>query len=115
MSLEITGEYKHRLDKQQGEGKNGAWEKQTFVIETSGDYPKKIAFDVWNDKINDLAKFKQGDKLKVYFEIDSREYEGKWYTGAKAWKIEGLNGGVEPSPPLVENTPPPQETDDLPF
>lgn len=75
------------LPKQTGTNKAGnAWEKQDFVIQTSGQYPKKLCFAVWGDKI---AKFqiRDGEEITVFFDVESREYMGKYYTDVKAWNV----------------------------
>lgn len=75
------------LPLQSGTGKNGEWKKQDIVVETEGQYPKKICFSTRADKIN-LNQFQVGNFLKIDFDIESREYNGRWYTDLKAWKIE---------------------------
>jgi hypothetical protein len=66
---------------QTGTGRNGQWKKQDMIVETDGQYPKKICISVWGEKINE-------DQLKIDFDVESREYSGWWYTDVKAWKIE---------------------------
>ena len=89
--MEISGKITQLLALQQGTGKNGVWKKQEFVLETTGEYQKKICFSLWGDKI-DQSPLREGVAVKVSFDIESREYNGKWYTDAKAWKVEGTNG-----------------------
>jgi len=90
--MEVSGKIAQLLALQQGTGKNGVWKKQEFIVETSGEYPKKICFSLWGDKI-DQSPLKEGTPVKVSFDIESREYNGKWYTDAKAWKVEGAGAG----------------------
>ncbi len=89
--MEVSGKIAQLLPLQQGTGKNGVWKKQEFILETSGEYPKKICFSLWGDKI-DQSPLKEGTAVKVSFDVESREYNGKWYTDAKAWKVEGAGG-----------------------
>ena len=68
--------------------------KLTFVIEYGNEYPKKAAFDLWNDKIEKLTGYSMGDKLTVSYNIDSRSFKRKdgsagIITNLQAWKIEG--------------------------
>ena len=56
-------------------------------METEGQFPKKICISIWGDKINE-SQLKIGNNLKIDFDIESREYNSKWYTDVKAWKIE---------------------------
>lgn len=74
-----------------GAGKNGPWKKQEFLIETMDQYPKKVIFSVWGDKV-DFATLSAGQPVKVFFDVESREYNGKWYTDCRAWKVEANNG-----------------------
>ncbi|MEO5682671.1 MAG: DUF3127 domain-containing protein [Chitinophagaceae bacterium] len=84
--MDISGKLIQMLPAQEGQGKNGTWKKQEFVIETGDTYPKKVCIAAWGDKI-DLKKFKMGDAVDVSFDVESREYNGKWYTDVKAWKV----------------------------
>lgn len=88
--MDIKGRVIQLLALQTGEGKNGAWKKQDFVIETEGQYPKKVCISAWGDKINESA-LQIGNDVNVSFDIESREYNGRWYTDVKAWKIDSLS------------------------
>ena len=69
-----------------GNGSKGEWKKQTIVIENNETkYPKKIAFEIWND----LTKlpFEVGKLLEVEADVESREHKEKWYTSLKAYKV----------------------------
>lgn len=118
MAIEITGRLFRILPMQSGSSANGEWKKQDFVIETQGDYPKKVCFSLWGDRISSINGLKEGAQLKVSFEPNSREYNGKWYTDLRAWRIEKLDAASGnnqvPPPPSEEDVPPPTE-DDLPF
>ncbi len=72
-----------------GQGKNGEWKKQEFVVETGDSYPKKVCFSIWGDKItqNPIA---MGQQVTVYFDAESREYNGRWYTELKSWKVSAV-------------------------
>jgi len=123
MSLEITGKLIQVLPEQTGEGRNGTWVKGSFVIETQEQYPKNIAFVVWGDMVNKIKSYKEGDMLNVFFDVQSREYNSRWYTDVKAWKMEKAGTGNSQQPDFgnvpPEAAPPPEmasePTDDLPF
>ena len=114
------------LPLQSGVGKNGEWKKQDIVAETTdSQYPKKICISIWGDKINS-SQLQVGNDLIVDFDIESREFNGRWYTDVKAWKIELAsipNGQPAPAAPdytysdmpPAPPTPPAPEFDDLPF
>ncbi len=84
--MEIKGRVTQILPEQTGEGRNGQWRKQSFVIEMPGTYPKSVCFDVWGNNIDAFA-IKQDDEIIVSIDIESREYNGRWYTNVKAWKV----------------------------
>ena len=81
--MEITGKVIKTLPLQSGEGKNGIWKKQEYVIETEGQYPKKICFSLWGDKI-EQSRIAEGEQINLSFDVESREYNGRWYTEVKA-------------------------------
>lgn len=85
--MEKTGTIIHILPLKTGEGKSGTWKKQEFVIETDEQFKKKICFQVWGDKI-DTSKISEGSKATVSLDVESREFNGNWYSDIKAWKIQ---------------------------
>jgi hypothetical protein len=102
MALELVGKLIKVLPEVTGQGKNGPWNKQEFVIETmDSQYPKKVCMTAWGDKANDLKQFADGDTLKATFSAESREYNERWYTELRAFRIEAAddNGGVGYSAP----------------
>lgn len=72
---------------QSGVGKSSGkeWHKQTAVLQTSEQYPKSIAFDMFNDRIIPLQV---GQSVHVQISIESREYQGRWYTNVNAISVE---------------------------
>ncbi len=62
------------------------WRKATYVLETQEQYPKKIVFDVLNDKIDQLG-IHQGEVMTVRFDIDAREHNERWYNSVIAWSV----------------------------
>ena len=104
MALEVTGKLFKVLPEVTGEGKNGTWRKQEFVLETLDSmYPKKICMEVWGDKLQILAGYSEGDIIKASIEVESREYQTKWYTNVKAWKLE-RDGASSSSANTASNT-----------
>ena len=110
--MEILGKVVQILPLASGMGKNGEWKKQEFILETPGQYPKKVCITLWGDKI-DEAKMTEGDEIKASIDVESREYNGRWYTDVKAWKIEKGAAAQENNQAFVDA--PLHEEDDLPF
>ena len=117
--MQLTATLTQLLPLQTGESKNGTWKKQDIIITTDGQYPKKICVSIWGDKINE-SQLQIGNVLTIFYELESREYNNKWYTDIKAWKIETSTVASTPIAntyiPIPQNIEAPEEEDDgLPF
>jgi hypothetical protein len=118
--MDITGKIIKILAPQTGQGKNGEWKKQEFVIQTEGPYPKSACFTVWNSKI-ELSTFQENQMVKVSFDPESREFNNRWYTDLIAWrmqKAEDSVAGLPDNDETIHSQPeaiPDDTTDDLPF
>ena len=89
MALELKCKLIDKLSVQNGESARGAWSKQDFVVETIETYPKKVCMNVWgSDKVADLAQYMPGDILNISINLESREYNGRWYSDIRAWRIQ---------------------------
>ena len=90
MAMELEGRIARKLTVQTGTSARGAWSKQEFVLEyQDGSFPAQVCMNVWgDDKVRDLDKYQVGDKVKISFNLSSREYNGRWYTDVRAWRIE---------------------------
>ena len=115
--MQLTAKLIQLLTLQTGTGKNGEWKKQDIIVETDGQYPKKVCISIWGDKINE-QQLVVGNQLTIDFDVESREYSGRWYTDLKAWKIEVTNPNTHPTNNLknIEPLDLSEEKDDgLPF
>lgn len=113
MSVELEGKLVKVLPEQTGEGRNGRWKRQEFVIETEDRYPKQILIQLWNDKADLIHDYKEGDKIKASVNIESREVNsGKWFTNIKAWKLQKVGGEAASTP--SHDTPPMPDEDEAP-
>jgi len=76
------------LPLQTGQGRNGEWRKQEVIVETTNSqYPKKLCVSFWGDKIEN-QKLQVGNVLNIDIDVESREYNSRWYTDVKAWRTE---------------------------
>jgi hypothetical protein len=118
LSLEITGKVLDILPEQSGTSRNGDWRKQEFILEIPGQYPKQVCVVQWGENIDKFA-ITAGETLTAHIDLQSREYNGRWYTDVKAWKVERQSEGAT-APPDTEGEPWPdssgaEEDDGLPF
>ncbi len=116
--MELTAKLIQLLPLQTGSGKNGQWKKQDIIVETEGNYPKKVCISIWGDKINESI-LKIGSQLTISFDVESREYNAKWYTDVKAWKIEAAGAATvtdkAPDDQVYFDEGQMESKDDLPF
>jgi len=98
--LQLTGRVTDVLVEVTGEGRNGTWRKQEFVLETQGDYPKKVCIVQWGDAI-DKSNVQPGDLVTAHIGIQSREYKGRWFTEVQAWKVERPRAKSAKSPTVA--------------
>ena len=117
MALELEGRIARKLNVQTGTSARGAWSKQEFIFEyQEGNFPSQICMNVWGeDKVRELDKYQVGDKVKVSFNLSSREFNGRWYTDVRAWRIEPAGDYHQSAASYAAPTGAPAPTiDDLP-
>ena len=113
--LAIAGKIKTFLEVQKGIGKTSGnpWASQEFVVSNNDGYEGKeqiFCFKVFGeDKVEQLTKFnKVDDDVKVFFNISTNEYNGKYYTSLNSWRVEKI-GDVASSESSEE------DISDMPF
>ena len=124
MALELEGTIRQKLGVQSGTSARGAWAKQEFILEfPDGNYTSQACFTAWGqDKVQELDKYQAGDRVKVSFNLKSREYNGRWYNDLQIWRIAPA-GSDTPQQPVAAaavpqapayQTPPAPSIDDMP-
>jgi hypothetical protein len=117
LDLKISGSVSEILEAQTGTSQRGEWRKQDFILDVPGEFVKKICITVWGDNIDRFA-LKVGESVTVSIDLQSREYNGRWYTDVKGWRLERIQAGEgaqaaqAPLPPLPAAS---EMEDDLPF
>ena len=88
--MEITGKIIAVLPANSGTSARtgNPWMSQTYVIETQGQYPKKLAFDVFGEERIKQFNIQQGEELTVSFDIDAHEYQGRYFNQIRAFNVE---------------------------
>lgn len=98
MSLEVQGKLEKLLPVQKGTKKDGSgeWQKQEFLVRTTDEYNNLYCFEVFGDeKVENLTKYqKEGDAIKVVFNVNTNEWQGRYFTSLSAWRIEKVGGDV---------------------
>lgn len=127
--MEITGKIIVALPEASGTSKSGnPWKKREYVLETQETYPRKVFFDFFGERA-DQFPLSVGQTVKLSFDIESREYNGRWYTSIRGWKAENVDGASSASvqanypgatePPIPQSPAAPfaggDTTEDLPF
>ena len=87
MELFIQGKVAEILEEQSGEGRNGPWRRRDFILEMDDRFSRKVCVSQWGDSI-DNDPVSVGETIKAYINLQSREYNGRWYTDVRAWRID---------------------------
>ena len=89
--MEVTGKIIVALPEVGGQSQKGnAWKKREYVLETQETYPRKVFFNFFGDRV-DQFPLQVGQMVKISFDIDSREYNGRWYTSIRGWRAENAD------------------------
>jgi len=134
MALELEGTLRQKLGVQSGTSARGAWAKQEFILEfPDGNFTSQACFTAWGqEKVQELDKYQVGDRIKVSFNLKSREYNGRWYNDLQIWRLgpagqpaapaasaapaAGAPGSAFNAPaPTLDDMPADTSEDDFPF
>jgi hypothetical protein len=85
MAFDVTGRVVKIFD---AESKSATFTTREFVITTEETYPQFVKFQAVQDRCNIVDGVKEGDKIKVFFDLRGREWQGKYFTNLNAWKVE---------------------------
>ena len=122
--MEFEGKVLEILPPVSGQSARGTWERQTVVFEQANkQFGKEVAVTFMN-KSQDVSGLRVGESYTVSFDIESRNYQGRWYTDVRAWRVQSLQPQMQSQPP-VQDLPPFLEepmasagagvVDDIPF
>ena len=112
--MEITGKVVQLGTLIEGNSPRGPWKKQELIIETLEQYPKKICLMCWNERVNDANSFFVGQTIKAQIRIDSREFNGKWYTDVTAFRLDLDQPTAQPAAQPMNQMPPQMPQQPLP-
>lgn len=106
--MEIVGKIISVLPEQSGIAKNGnPWKVQAYVLETTEQYPRKVHFEVFGEDRIKQNPCAIDQLVTVSFDIESREFNGRWYTSIRAWRIVQGDTTQPAQPAQVEPAPAP--------
>lgn len=98
--MEIQGRIIKVLPEVGGVSKSGnEWRKQEYILETPGQYPRKVCFNLWGDRI-DQFRLQEGEEITAQIDIESREFNERWYTDVRAYNIQ--RGYISSQPPMPQ-------------
>ena len=123
--MEFVGVVYRILPTQSGTSARGQWQKQEVVFEMPDEFSRKVCVTFFGDRVQDAASLQVGDKVNVSVNIESREYNGRWYTDVRAWRIQKVQS-EQPAAAPIPDLPPLEmsepamaagadQFDDLPF
>ena len=86
--MEIQGKVVRLGNLTEGTSARGAWRKQELIIETIEQYPKQVCVVCWGDRVAEAQNFTPGQTIKAQISIESREFNGKWYTDVRPFRFD---------------------------
>mgnify|MGYP003303362054 CR=1 FL=1 len=86
--MEIQGKVVRLGSLTEGTSARGAWRKQELIIETIEQYPKQVCLVCWGDRVTEAQNFTPGQTIKAQISIESREFNGKWYTDVRPFRFD---------------------------
>ncbi len=121
--MELTGKIIQVLEARSGvsKGSGNSWKVQEYVLETQEQYPHRMLFSIFGEDKIQQAAINAGDEVTVSFDINCREYNGRWFNDIRAWKVDHVANQPQSAPapssaaPVASPFTPSEEKDDLPF
>lgn len=117
---EMTGLVHKVLDEQTF---SSGFRKQDLILTNDigeeSKYPKYVPFSFKKDRADLVKGLRKGQRVKVVFALEGREYQGKYYPDITGIKVEVVAQESSDVPPPAE--PPPEADygdavqDDMPF
>lgn len=103
--MEIIGKIVQLGNLTEGNGARGAWRKQELIIETLEQYPKKVCLVCWGDRVTEAQNFIIGQTIKAQISIESREFNGKWYTDVRPFRFDNdtTQAAQQPAQPMQQS------------
>ena len=125
--MEFEGTVYRIMPVTKGTSARGDWQRQDVIFDYSdgGNFTRKMCVTFFN-RPDDVAKLREGNRYQVSVNIDAREYNGRWFTDIRAWRLQPVEAQAAPEAPAMPDLPPlaaepsyaaapQQEVDDLPF
>lgn len=134
-TMELIGKVVRLGNLVSGTSARGPWSKQELIVETDEQFPRQVCVICWTNLVEEAKALAPGQMVKIQISVESREFNGKWYTDVRAWRFDQVGATAAPaqpyaqqtqSQPMLHQTPPmpasmpdfpapASETDDLPF
>lgn len=101
--MELAGKVIAVLEARSGLAKTtgNPWMIQDYVIETHEQFPRRMAFNVFGEEKIKQFNIQLGEEINVFFDINAREYQGRWYNDIRAWRVDRVTPGEVPAPGVM--------------
>ena len=100
--MEIAGKIIQVLPAQEGVSKStgNPWKLQSYILETLDQYPRRVCFEIFGEDRIKNNPCNVDDTVTVSFDLESREFNGRWYTSVRAWRVQqGIVSDDQPAAP----------------
>ena len=103
--MEFEGTVYRILPVTKGTSARGDWQRQDVVFDVpDGNFSRKICVTFFN-RPDDVARLREGAACRVSVNIESREYNGRWYTDIRAWRLQAAQPEAPAAAPVPDLPP----------
>lgn len=94
--MDFQGKVIQFIGETSGTSKTGKpWKKKEWVVETFGQFPRKVKVQCFNER-SDALNLEPGKDYTLYVDLESREFNGRWYTDVSVYRADEYNGQSQP-------------------
>ena len=98
--MQFKGQLVAKIRELEGDGQNGHWRIAQFLLQEVSTYPRKLVVDVSDDHNGRTESFEEriGQNVTVNWDIDAREYNGRWFNSVRAYGISDFDEAARTAP-----------------
>ena len=102
--MELIGKVVRLGNLVSGTSARGPWSKQELIVETDEQFPRQVCVICWTNLVEEAKALAPGQMVKIQISVESREFNGKWYTDVRAWRFDQVGATAAPAQPYAQQT-----------
>ncbi len=97
-SADVVGVLTQKLPTQSGtSAKGNAWERTDIILslDSNGNFPINLCIELFGERAHIADNIPLNSRVRVGINLSSREFNGRWFSSIRGWRIE-LDNGMQP-------------------